>query len=262
MRNIMVPAGAGDCAQKQLLVAIDLARALSARLTIVVERDIEMAAGGWGEPPMVKRSDLRPDGRLPENIRSDLDRLMPSWRLVERADGWRGLAGQAESGTLIVLPARASADEAGGWIAIGEALIEHRLAVVTVPPTCASFDAHGHALVLWDGSHASFHALATSIPLLRVAGAVTLLEIDDGSMKCPGRHVLDLLLARGVSARLDHIKAGGERAVFVALDEIKARVPAYAVLGGFGHARWIERLVGGVTKQLIDASPVPLLLKH
>jgi hypothetical protein len=262
VRSIMVPAGSSDATQEQILVAIDLAYVLSARLTIIAEREMEMACGDWAEPAPTASGAGEADRLLPPEIRSALDRSVPSWRLIECAHGWRDLAGRADTGSLIVLPARAATDGTGGWIDIGEALIEHHLAVMTVPPGFESFDANGRALVLWDGSHTAFHALATAIPLLRAASAVTLLEIDDGSLKSRGCQVLDLLRARGVSARLEHVKAGGERAVFVALEEIAARTPAYAVLGGFGHARWIEGLVDGVTKRLIDASPVPLLLKH
>lgn len=34
------------------------------------------------------------------------------------------------------------------------------------------------------------------------------------------------------------------------------------VAGAYGHSRFREWILGGVTQELLDASPVPLLLAH
>jgi nucleotide-binding universal stress UspA family protein len=33
-------------------------------------------------------------------------------------------------------------------------------------------------------------------------------------------------------------------------------------MGGFGHSRVTEALFGGVTRKMLSASPVPLLIAH
>jgi nucleotide-binding universal stress UspA family protein len=38
--------------------------------------------------------------------------------------------------------------------------------------------------------------------------------------------------------------------------------PAYVVMGAYGHSRVREFLLGGVTRDMLMRSPVPLLMAH
>jgi len=37
---------------------------------------------------------------------------------------------------------------------------------------------------------------------------------------------------------------------------------SYIVMGGFGHRRFVEAIFGGVTREMLGESPVPLVLAH
>ena len=264
MLNILVPISDPGDGQPdgRAAVAVGLAQALGARLTVVVEGQFALAGGDWSGPPVYAGSDSQPGCPLQEDVAATLDRSGVRWGWIERPGGWREVSRHIRTGWLLAIPARAAIDHIGGPADVEDALIEHRLAVMTVPSDLTSFNVNGHALVLWDGSREAVHALAAAVPLLRVASRVTLLEIDDGSLATLGCQALDLLAARGVAATLSYQKADGEQAAAVALAEIAARAPDYAVLGGFGRPGWIERLTGDVTSRLIRQSPVPLFLKH
>jgi len=262
--NILVPIPdvASDALAGQIAVATDLARVLGARLTLAVEGQFELAGGDWSGPPFLAADRDMSFCPLPKKVAETLDKSAVRWGWIERPGGWRDVSRQVGSAWLLAIPARPADDGTGGITDIEDALIEQRLAVMTVPSELRSFDANGHALVLWDGSREAVHALAAAVPLLRVASRVTLLEIDDGSLATLGCQALDLLAARGVAATLAYVKADGACAAHVALKEIAAREPAYCVLGGFSRPGWMERLTGGVTSRLVRHSPVPLFLKH
>ena len=264
MLNILVPISdpVADANDERIKVAIDLARAIAARLTLVVEGQFALAGGDWLGPTFYTEPNTEPTCPLPREIAETLDRSGVRWAWIERPGGWRDVSRQVGTGWLLAVPAGTDAGQPGGPTDIEEALIEHRLAVMAVPSGLKSFNANGHALVLWDGSRGAVHALAAAVPLLRVASRVTLLEIDDGSLSTLGCQALDLLAARGVAATLSYMKAGKGQAARIALDEIAARAPDYAVLGGFGRPGWTERLAGDMTLRLIEQSPVPLFLKH
>ena len=265
MLNILVPISdpIGQPLDRGIAIAIDLARALAARLTLIVEGQFALAGGNWAGPGSYAAPADQTLCPLPREIVEALDRRAVQWGWVERPGGWREVSRQVGVGWLLALPASADPGNAGGPSDIEEALIEHRMAVMALPSRQAGFNANGHALVLWDGSREAVHALAAAVPLLRVASRVTLLEIDDGSLSTLGCQALDLLAARGVAATLSYLKASeGQDVASIALDEITARAPDYAVLGGFGRPGWIERLAGDMTVRLIEQSPVPLFLKH
>jgi len=46
------------------------------------------------------------------------------------------------------------------------------------------------------------------------------------------------------------------------LSAIRQRGIDYVVMGGFGHRRFVEALVGGVSRKMLTESPVPVLFAH
>jgi nucleotide-binding universal stress UspA family protein len=46
------------------------------------------------------------------------------------------------------------------------------------------------------------------------------------------------------------------------MEEAERRKADLIVMGGYGHLRLRERLLGGVTYNLMHESPVPLLMAH
>lgn len=34
------------------------------------------------------------------------------------------------------------------------------------------------------------------------------------------------------------------------------------VMGGYGHSRWTERVLGGVTRTVLMSSPLPVVMSH
>lgn len=193
---------------------------------------------------------------LSPRCRAAIERIGVPWQLVSTEDERKAAyrLAQAEDG-IVVLPTIPPSD-------VAVALVDHGLPVLAVPPLARSFEPTGSALILWDGSAAALHALIAAIPILRLASAVTLLEIDDGSLHRPAGDAFGLLARHRIDVDLRHEPAFGDKAGYVILDQITAISPAYIVMGGFGHARWIESIVGGVTRRLLAECPVPLFLKH
>lgn len=146
--------------------------------------------------------------------------------------------------------------------AIGDVLLKAKKAVLAVPCGAPGMSLAGEAFLLWDGSREADSAVLTAMPLLRHARSVTILEIDDGSLKLSAIKAADYLWERGVTNHIVHEMAFGEKAGLVILEKIKALKPAYVVMGGFGHSRLLEGVFGGVTERLLNDCPVPLFISH
>jgi nucleotide-binding universal stress UspA family protein len=134
--------------------------------------------------------------------------------------------------------------------------------VLAVPESARRFNAFGAALVAWDGSREAEAALRAAVPLLQLAERVTILEVDDGSIKVAAFDAAEYLSRHGIKARILRQTAATDVPSTIILNEAEAMAAAYVVMGGFGHSRFAEAMLGGVTRRMLRESPVPLFLAH
>jgi nucleotide-binding universal stress UspA family protein len=137
-----------------------------------------------------------------------------------------------------------------------------RAPVLAVPPSGAAFDLAGPVAVAWNGSVESSVALRASLPFLRKAASVHLVEIEDRTVHSHGGQASRYLSWHGIDAHVvRRIADGGDAGIAIAktAEEIGATL---LVMGAYGHARTTEFLLGGATESLLSDSRIPLLLAH
>ena len=116
--------------------------------------------------------------------------------------------------------------------------------------------------IAWNGSPQAVRALAASLPLLVAAESVMLITVGDGdNSDIPA--ILDHLNWHGVVAKHRQIPAPSSESTGILLLNAAQEAGAdMLVMGGYGHQPWREALFGGVTRDIIGTSLVPLLLMH
>jgi nucleotide-binding universal stress UspA family protein len=144
---------------------------------------------------------------------------------------------------------------------VGDTIVKTGKPIVAVPSTARGFNLYGHALVAWDGSRQAEAALQAAVPLLKHAGTVTILVVDDGSLRTPPVDAAEYLSRHGIRPILS-IEPARDIASAVILDEVRRQRGDYLVMGGFGHSRFIEAAFGGVTRKMLGECAVPLFLAH
>ncbi len=137
-----------------------------------------------------------------------------------------------------------------------------RAPVLAIPPSDTLFDAAGIAAVAWDGSAEASVALRASLPLLRKAASVHLVEIEDRTLRTYSEQGAHYLSRHGIEAHVvrrsvDSGDAGG--AILKVAEEVGASL---LVMGAYGHSRTVEFLLGGATQAVLSNSRIPLLLSH
>lgn len=136
--------------------------------------------------------------------------------------------------------------------------------VLLVPHAFASGGIDGLALVAWDGSREASRAVAGALPLLRRASRVVVAHFnapESDPRDAQPAELVAWLAPHGVTAEL-HERPGCRdigAALLALATELQAAV---VVMGGYGHPRFRELLLGGVTKCLFRKSTVPVLMCH
>ena len=121
-----------------------------------------------------------------------------------------------------------------------------------------------HIGIAWDGSRVAARALRDAAPFLGRAQAVTIINLNNE--QTPAQASTAALVAHlarnGLTARTEHMNA--DRAdVQPAILSITADAGIdLIVMGGYGHSRLQELILGGVTRGMIQSMTVPTLMSH
>ncbi|MBX9460410.1 MAG: universal stress protein [Brevundimonas sp.] len=139
--------------------------------------------------------------------------------------------------------------------------------VLVTPPTRVRNPVGEPALIAWKDCREARLAVAGAIPLLQRAQGVTLYAVraDEEEAEPTGQELADVVryLARHDIAAEPVFALGGDTpAGRQILNESLARGAGLIVAGGYGHARLREWALGGVTRDLLEDSPVCLCLAH
>lgn len=121
-----------------------------------------------------------------------------------------------------------------------------------------------HVMVCWDGSRPAARAIGDAIPLLRRAKAVQIVVVTgerDKSGEITGTNMKRHLGRHGIAVDIHRI-AGNVEAQTAILAHAKDSGADFLVMGGYGHSRLREFILGGVTRSILKAMPVPVLMSH
>jgi nucleotide-binding universal stress UspA family protein len=120
-------------------------------------------------------------------------------------------------------------------------------------------------VVAWDFGRAASRALADALPILKMANEVHVVTFAGEKKISKHLTVRDLdrhLKSHGIAAVFDTIDVG-DHAIGKAIEAYIARRKAnLLVMGAFGHSRMMEFVLGGATRSVLTAPPIPVLLSH
>jgi nucleotide-binding universal stress UspA family protein len=92
---------------------------------------------------------------------------------------------------------------------------------------------------------------------------VILLNIEESTgMQIPAKRVRAYLSRHGVESRLQSRPPMGDSIADDILDGALAEGATCVIMGGYSHNRMGEYLFGGVTRTLLKACPIPLVVAH
>jgi nucleotide-binding universal stress UspA family protein len=144
------------------------------------------------------------------------------------------------------------------------ALFESGRPLVVVPYIQSRGITLERVLACWDGSRTAARAIGDAMPFLERAKAVEVVIVAEErkSEEMTGANMSAHLVRHGVAASVKRI-AKGDIAIQDALLSYAADSGAdFMVMGGYGHSRLREFILGGVTRGILASMTVPVLMSH
>lgn len=187
---------------------------------------------------------------------------MPSARFVD-ATGHRDDVVAAHSRLSdIVVFGEGNAGAAGGSTL--EAAMMSAGRPVLIAPQAAAVEVGGTVAIGWDESAMAAHAITAALPFLEKAKSVTILCVGEHSLDPePGGLLADYLALHGVAAAI-HLaeKLDGRSVGGALLDQAEKLGADLLVVGGYGHSRLREFIIGGATQHIRSHATIPVLMAH
>jgi nucleotide-binding universal stress UspA family protein len=140
--------------------------------------------------------------------------------------------------------------------------------VLFIPPEGSFATLGRHIAVAWNSSRPAARSLNDALPLIERAERTTVLMVNpsgfiDGRDAPPGEQMVEHLRRHGAAAdgiRIETVPHGS------IADKLQAEAHALGadmiVAGAFGHPRLWEKMLGGVTHDLIARMTLPIFMSH
>jgi nucleotide-binding universal stress UspA family protein len=276
-KQILVQAGVDKGAERRAQIAADLANRFEADLSAVflspAPPSVYLGAGMEAAPPAAVLKDLED-----AHNRTVLANAKAARSTLERAAagksvGWREIEGgapnnlveAARTADLLIMPGPPENTREGVFAPADTVALSAGGPVIAVPDTSTATRVGRNVLIAWNGSRESARALRDALPLLTRAEQVSAVIVDHPAAARDGEEALEQFLRRHGcrSVNVQRLPEGGRPPSEVILQHAAHAAGAdLIVMGLYGHSRIREFILGGVSREMLDDSPIPLLLSH
>lgn len=123
-------------------------------------------------------------------------------------------------------------------------------------------------MIAWDGSREATRAVHDALPLLKHAEQTIIITInatngESQGARIPGADLATMLARHGVNVTTLDLEGVKDVSIGeMLLARIEDTSADLVVMGGYGHPRWQELILGGVTRTFLASMTVPVLMSH
>ncbi len=272
MRSILLHVHEDGCMESRLQAALDLARQLDARLTCVQVAPYEFGIPGdfYGTRAAQLQFEYE---RNADKVRRKFEKYITDedvrWRWSASLDSASKILSRiAPTRDLLILGAHnpVGKPDRPSDLAM-ELIFTVRAPILIVPATWKNFLFDQPAMVAWNGAPEGAHALRAAMPLLLRASQVHVLTVQEESkpdkFDMPSADAVNYLADYGIKAEVIELqRSAGHSIAETLVNAVIARKGSYLVMGAYGRSRFRERILGGVTREMLSDPQIPLLLSH
>jgi nucleotide-binding universal stress UspA family protein len=132
-------------------------------------------------------------------------------------------------------------------------------------PSSATSNPIKDVAIAWDGSRVAARALADVMPLLTPDSHITILTVQN-EKQLEGRGIAETLALslrrRGFQAQAQNVELEGGNIAETLQDAALNAESHMLAMGGFGHTRLRDFVLGGATKGVLSELRLPVLMSH
>ena len=272
IKDIIVNLSVGAKANSASDYAISLAAALNAHLTGIIflyGPTMPVSRAGYVPPELevIERHNEAAVKAIRESFTAASTRagvkaesLTVSASLVSAGDQFGQIArrfdlavvGQAEPETKMENIIEAALFDSGGPVII----------VPYIQKTPLKLD---HIMVCWDASRAAARAIRDAMPFLRRAGRIEVVIVTNERGKQDQIERPDIgahLTRHGLNVAIRRMPLGDVDVASLLLSHAADEDVDFIVMGGYGHSRLREFVLGGVTRSMLRTMTAPVLMSH
>jgi nucleotide-binding universal stress UspA family protein len=148
---------------------------------------------------------------------------------------------------------------------IEAALFSSGRPVIVVPYIQKDMLKLDRVVVCWDGSRAAARAIGDAMAFLERAQRVEVLIVASDRPKSdetPGADIGQHLARRGIKVEVKRVQRAYVDVANTILSHAADSSADFIVMGGYGHSRLREFILGGVTRNMLQSMTVPVLMSH
>jgi len=138
--------------------------------------------------------------------------------------------------------------------------------VIVVPYILTEEFTLSRIVCCWDGSRAAARAINDALPLLKKSKAVELLIAANGKTAEEqvnrGVEISSHLNRHGVRVEVEIVQAEDIDVTNAILSRVADSSASMIVMGGYGHSRLREFILGGATRGVLATMTVPVFISH
>ena len=118
----------------------------------------------------------------------------------------------------------------------------------------------------WDGSRTATRAINDALPLLKRSQTVELFIVENkrtaGERETLGVEIGHHLARHGVTIEVETVPAADIDVADAILSHVSDSSASMIVMGGYGHSRLREFVLGGATRGILSTMTVPVFMSH
>ena len=164
---------------------------------------------------------------------------------------------------LSIFDSPAEAKDGDMRVALEAVLLSSRRPLLLVPPGTKHI-VGAKVAVGWDGGAAAANAVLAAVPLLKRAEAIEVLHVVAGvpANNIQMERLCDYLRLQGQSAVPHAINPGSQETAAALMEAAQKSRAGLLVIGGYGHSRVRELVLGGVTRYVFANAAMPVFMAH
>ncbi|PZW43092.1 nucleotide-binding universal stress UspA family protein [Humitalea rosea] len=279
IKDILVHLDSTPASPRRLELAAGLARRLDAHLIglFVIDVQIPVFAGGeaGASTAMAEMMTRMQESAAAEAASAETlfreclrrEALRGEWRQQDGLTPWIVATNARYADLVIVGQPDPSGSGLTGPATVEAALFDSGRPVLMVPYAGRYEGPVRRALIAWNASREAARAVHDALPLLAGAEAVTVLVIDpdphaEENRGEPGADIAQHLARHGLKVTVRHVIRGEISTGETLLNEAADMDADLIVMGGYGHSRLREFVLGGATRTLLGQMTAPVLMSH